>query len=122
VSDTITRQAIDAKYNSIYRCRDEPTPEPLARARRHANRKIKVIDRDDWNIKERLTLIKQPTLIIGAKHDFVDETDLEFMNKQIQNSSLYICPEGSHFAFWDDSQNYFRELEKFILLTLSAKK
>jgi proline iminopeptidase len=114
ISDTITEQAINEKFNNLYRCRLDSIPDAIKRSRAHTNKKIRVLDRDDWTIEQRLGKIKTPTLIIGAKYDFVDEADLNFMASKISHSQLYICPNGSHFAFWDDSENYFRTIEMFI--------
>ena len=27
---------------------------------------------------------------------------------------VYIAPNGAHFTMWDDTENYFRELNRFI--------
>ena len=72
-------------------------------------------DRETWDILNRLQQIQVPTLIIGAKNDFVTENDLHEMNNRIKNSTLYICPTGGHFDFWDDSTNYFNAFQNFII-------
>jgi proline iminopeptidase len=114
ITDTVTENMINDEFNRRYRGRKTPIPDPLLRSRQHNNRNVLVSDRDSWNIYDRLDKIQLPTLLIGAKFDFVDESDLIQMNYKIKNSELFICPNGSHYSFWDDTDNYFAALEKFI--------
>ena len=60
--------------------------------------------------------IKQPTLLLGAKNDYLladgyDDLKASMVQADVR---MYICPSGSHFAMWDDTENYFRELNRFI--------
>ena len=34
---------------------------------------------------------------------------------------IYICPNGSHFAMWDDSELFFTVVNNFILKTEGTK-
>jgi proline iminopeptidase len=43
----------------------------------------------------------------------MEPAQLERMGKSIANSRVYICPNGSHLAMYDDQENYFRELLAF---------
>lgn len=94
-----------------------PLPDAYLRNARHVRGNAfgrQFAGRAEWNILDRLHLIRTPTLLIGAKNDYVSEEDLIEMNKRIKNSTLYIAPKGGHFTFWDDTDNYFAALEQFI--------
>ena len=36
------------------------------------------------------------------------------MGEELKDGYTYICPEGSHLCFWDDSEHYFQALNEFI--------
>ena len=60
--------------------------------------------------------IRQPTLLLGAQNDFALGDGYDDLKASMTKAKVrvYICPTGSHFAMWDDTENYFRELIKFI--------
>ncbi|RPD46828.1 alpha/beta fold hydrolase [Hymenobacter sediminis] len=70
-----------------------------------------------WDFSDRLASIKPPTLVIGSQYDFIPTADIDYMQRQIPNCQKYICPEGSHYAMWDDPQHYFPALIKFLRKT-----
>jgi proline iminopeptidase len=105
-------------------CRLNPWPEPLERSIGHWNTKIYnylqgpnefVITGTlkDWSRFTDLPKINVPTLIVGGAYDTMEPAQLERMGKLIPNSRVYICPNGSHLAMYDDQENYFRELLAF---------
>jgi proline iminopeptidase len=105
-------------------CRLDPWPDPLTRSFKHANLQIYntmqgpnefVVTGNfkDWSAWERLNTVKTPTLVIGAKFDTMSIDDKKRMAMLIPNSRLLIC-EGSHLAMYDDQQNYFNGLIKFL--------
>jgi proline iminopeptidase len=51
--------------------------------------------------------------VIGAKYDEMSLEDKKKMAMLIPNSMLLIC-EGSHLSMYDDKQNYFNGLIKFL--------
>ena len=94
-------------------------PEPMERNAKHLTKKYMpyYYFRQNWNFEESLSLIRAPTLIIGSEYDQVPKEDLILMKQKIKNSELYFCTKGSHFAFWDDTEEYFKALTRFILKT-----
>lgn len=68
----------------------------------------------NWDVSKELKNIQVPTLVIGATHDTMDPKYMEWMSKQIPNGQFLLCPNGSHMSFYDDQQNYFTGLIKFI--------
>ncbi|MCI9844515.1 proline iminopeptidase-family hydrolase [Flavobacterium pectinovorum] len=74
------------------------------------------IDSIDFN--KYLIDIKTPTLFIGGKYDFIPSSYYVKMRDRMvnnQNVDIYICPNGSHFTMWDDQDNFFQAVDKFIL-------
>jgi proline iminopeptidase len=66
-----------------------------------------------WDVSQRLKEIKTPTLMIGAKYDTMDPKYMEWMSKEVQNGD-FLLTNGSHCSQYDDQQNYFNGLIKFI--------
>jgi proline iminopeptidase len=60
--------------------------------------------------------IEQPTLLLGARYDYLLGSGYDDLKESMTKTKVrvYICPTGSHFAMWDDPENYFRELNRFI--------
>lgn len=116
-SDTLDADKIEPAFYRNYTLRLDSIPKPMKNSARHVTlgkivRYFK--DREVWDISGRLSQIKTPTLIIGGASDFVRVSDLKYMHRKIKKSTLFICPNGGHFSFWDDSINYFKGLNKFI--------
>ncbi len=105
-------------------CRLDPWPDPVMRSLKHFNMQIYntmqgpnefVITGNfkDWDLWDKLSAIQAPTLVIGAKYDTMSLEDKNRMASLIPNSQLQIC-EGSHLSMYDDQQNYFNGLIKFL--------
>jgi proline iminopeptidase len=67
-----------------------------------------------WDRSADLSSIKVPTLVIGARYDTMDPKHMEWMASQFPNGTYLYCPNGSHFALYDDQAVYFDGLIKFI--------
>ncbi|MFD1468414.1 proline iminopeptidase-family hydrolase [Hymenobacter caeli] len=67
-----------------------------------------------WDFTARLATIRTPTLLLGAQYDFIPPSAYAYMHQQMPHSQVYICPNGSHFAMWDDPQHYFPALLAFL--------
>lgn len=67
-----------------------------------------------WDFTARLATIRTPTLLLGAQYDFIPPSAYDYMHQQLPHSQVYVCPNGSHFAMWDDPQHYFPALLKFL--------
>lgn len=68
----------------------------------------------DWDRWSDLKDIYVDTLVIGAVHDTMSVEDKKKMTALLGNGQVHICPEGSHFAFWDDVAHYYSGLERFM--------
>jgi len=100
-------------------------PDPLNRAFRHLNRAVyepvqgpselgasgKLVS---WDRTEELGKIRVPTLVIGARYDTMDPEYLRMMASKVQNGRYLYCPQGSHFAIYDDQNVYMDGLVRFI--------
>ncbi len=100
-------------------------PEPLLRAFKKANTSIYIqmqgIDEfhvtgnfKEWEMWDRLKNIKVPTLVIGGMYDEMNPVDMKKEGFLIPNSRTYLCPNGSHMSMYDDQQNYFSHLIRFL--------
>lgn len=68
----------------------------------------------DWDRTSDLGKITVPTLVIGAQHDSMDPKHMEWMANAVQKGRYLYCPNGSHFALYDDQETYFKGLIQFI--------
>jgi proline iminopeptidase len=111
-------------YNQ-HLCRLKEWPEALNRAFPHMNQQIYVMMQgpsefrvrgrlENWDRSKDLPKITVPTLTIGGKHDTMDPEYMKWMATQVQHGDSLVCPNGSHCSMWDDQQNYFNGLIKFI--------
>jgi proline iminopeptidase len=100
-------------------------PEPLMRAFKKANMSVYIqmqgVDEfhvtgnfKNWEMWDRLPNIKVPTLVIGGMNDEMGPEDMKREGKLIPNSRTYLCPNGSHMSMYDDQQNYFNNLIRFL--------
>jgi proline iminopeptidase len=119
-----TRIVMENLYPQMF-CRLNPWPEPLSRAFRLGNEKISnqmwgksesevTGNLKDWERWDRLHEIKVRTLTIGARYDGMDPEDMKKIATLMPNATSAICPNGSHMAFWDDQDVYFRHLLEFL--------
>lgn len=69
---------------------------------------------EKWDRKADLKNVKIPTLVIGAQHDTMDPKHMEEMSKLVQKGSYLYCKKGSHMAFYDDQEIYFKGLISFL--------
>ena len=67
-----------------------------------------------WDVKNRLSDIKTPSLVIGALHDTMDPEHMEWMSKTLPNGSFLLCEKGSHMAMWDDPDVYANGIITFL--------
>ena len=108
-------------YRRVYYHKAGPEPEPLLRNHRHINRGardkykfLRQVNKPDY--MKTVEAIKVPTLIISAKYDYTMPDYYPKMKERMSKAKcrIYICPNGSHFDMWDDSENYFREITRFV--------
>ena len=67
----------------------------------------------NWDVSDRLKEIKTPTLMIGGKYDTMDPKYMEWMSTQVQHGRSLTVNSG-HVSQYDDPENYFSGLIKFI--------
>ncbi|WBO85024.1 proline iminopeptidase-family hydrolase [Hymenobacter yonginensis] len=109
--------AVTKEFRSLHMMRRMPEHPTFTRSQAHITRAYAGAFMPfmlAWDFSERLAVIKPPTLVIGAKHDFVPPADIAYMQRHIPNCQAYVCPEGSHYAMWDDPEHYFPALIKFL--------
>ena len=100
-------------------------PDPVNRAFKHLNGTVYTLMQgpsefgisgklEKWDRKADLSSIAVPTLTIGAKHDTMDPEHMKWMATQVQNGRFLFCPNGSHLSMWDDQENFFPGLIRFL--------
>jgi proline iminopeptidase len=128
-----TKTTNDPRYmallmNSYYAkhvCRVYPFPEPVERAFAHSNGVVynQMQGPSEFGIAGSLALwdrtadlpkIKIPTLVIRGMYDTMDPAFMEMMSKKLPKGSLVTCTNGSHCSMWDDQENYFKGLIRFV--------
>jgi proline iminopeptidase len=106
-------------------CRLDEWPDGLNRSLKHANTEIYTLMQGpsefgisgrlaNWDIKKRLSEIRLPTLMIGAKHDTMDPKAMEEQSKMVKQGRYLYCPNGSHLAMWDDQKTFMNGVIRFI--------
>jgi proline iminopeptidase len=68
----------------------------------------------NWDVKNKLSQISPPTLVIGSKYDTMDPQHMEWMSNEVQNGRFLYCPNGSHLSQYDDQEIYFNGLIRFL--------
>ena len=68
----------------------------------------------EWDRKNDLKKLKIPVLTIGGEHDTMDPKQMEWISKEVQNGAYLHCPNGSHWSMYDDQENYFSGVTRFI--------
>jgi proline iminopeptidase len=111
----------------LLRLPPEQWPDPVQRALNHVNpiiyRRMQGpselgISADatlaQWDRSGDLGRIDVPTLVIGAEHDTMDPAHLRAMADRLPKGRYHHCPQGSHFALYDDQASYFAGLLDFL--------
>jgi proline iminopeptidase len=110
----------------VLRMPAEQWPEPVNRAFRHINNDVYIPMQGpselglsgkllNWDRTNNLAQITPPTLVIGSRYDTMDPAHMEMMAKKVQKGRYLFCPNGSHFAMYDDQKVYVDGVIKFIL-------
>ncbi len=102
-------------------------PDPINRGFKHLNPDVYVTMQGpsefgvkgdarlkDWDVKDQLHKITVPTLSIGAEYDTMDPKAMEALAGSVKNGRYLHCPNGSHLSQFDDQENFFAGLIKFI--------
>jgi proline iminopeptidase len=98
----------------------DPMPDPVKRAKDHATGAgMRWLNRamNSTNYESAMAALTVPTLFIGSTHDFMPPYDYQRMKDLMRNDrdvSIAICPNGAHFDMWDDAENYFGAVTRFI--------
>jgi proline iminopeptidase len=101
-------------------------PEPVVRSTRNLNAEVYIpmqgpselgsVDAllANWDRSADLKNIQVPTLVIGAQHDTMDPKHMKWMAGQFPQGRFLLCPDGSHFALYDDQRVYIDGLLAFL--------
>lgn len=106
-------------------CRISPWPDAVQRTFDHMNEQVYVTLQGptefnitgsckNWTIRDRLSKITMPTLVLGGKYDSMNPADIKALADRLPNGTAHICPNGSHFSIFDDQKDYFNAITNFI--------
>lgn len=119
----IMAQAMPVFFRRHYLRLDEE-PEPIQRTKRNTRSGRDHLmplftDTHKTDFSPKLAAIKAPTLLLGSRYDYMPPYDYarmrEVMNEAGNDAvSIEIAPNGAHFAMWDDPDNYFGAIKRFI--------
>ncbi|MEO1655484.1 MAG: proline iminopeptidase-family hydrolase, partial [Bacteroidota bacterium] len=121
----IYQELVFNNYYTKHICRLPEWPEPVNRSFAHLNQKVYEYMQgpsefvpggilQDWDIWDRLGEISVPTLTVGAKYDTMDPKEMEEMSQLVKNGRYLYCPNGSHFAMYDDQEVFMDGVIDFI--------
>lgn len=119
---------IEQRFYAKHFCRLTPWPEPIIRTFSHKNKQVYDTmegvknfritgNLKNWNRWKDLSNIHVPTLLMGATHDVINPEDIKKMGTLMPHAQVFISQEGSHLTFYDDQENYFKELIRFLQKT-----
>ena len=104
---------------------NDPMPQQLKLSKLHSTGSLMSgfgfmdkINETDFN--QFLSGITVPTLLLGAKYDFIPPSYYVKMRDRMKknaNVKVFICPNGSHFAMWDDKEQFFNVINNFMIET-----
>ncbi|MCW6168339.1 MAG: proline iminopeptidase-family hydrolase [Thermoplasmatales archaeon] len=122
------QKAVDLFYHEHF-LRLKNYPEPVLRSLKYAEERnvYRIMNGSNeftitgtisgWDITERISSIKIPTLITTGEYDEVTPKVAEILNNKIDGSELVVLKGCSHLTMWEDRERYNSTLEKFILST-----
>ena len=68
----------------------------------------------DWNRIPQMHKLTMPTLIITGTHDEIGPACAIRMHNVLPNSQVVVLPNSSHVPFYEEPEDYFRALGKFL--------
>jgi proline iminopeptidase len=100
-------------------------PDPVNRTFKHLNASVYVPMQGpselgasgklvNWDRTTDLGQVSVPTLVVGARHDTMDPKHMEMMAGKFPRGRYLFCPNGSHFAMYDDQQIYMDGVIRFL--------
>jgi proline iminopeptidase len=124
-SDPAYQKLLFEKLYKVFICRLDPWPDPLLRCVDGLNQNVynAMQGRSEfevtgvlkgWDRWADLPRIKVRALTMGARYDEMDPEDMRKMATLMPKGESWNSDTGSHFAMYDDQQNYFRALLKFL--------
>jgi proline iminopeptidase len=123
--DPVYQNLLFEKLYKIFICRLDPWPDPVQRSLGGWNQHVYQVlqGRSEfeatgrmkgWDRWPDLPKIKVRTLTMGARYDEMDPEDMRKMATLLPRGEAWISETGSHFAMYDDQQNYFKALLNFL--------
>jgi proline iminopeptidase len=69
---------------------------------------------EQWDRTADLGRIAVPTLAVGARYDTMEPAQMEKIADGVKKGRYLFCPNGSHFAIYDDQKTYMNGVIQFL--------
>lgn len=113
--ESFARGAIDTKY---YEPSDQVIKEAMDRALKtpkYAAYECCIEFTKNYDIREKVSKIKAPTLIIVGEKDSVTPVEMsQFLNREIKDSKIHIMKNSKHMPMIDNSKRFDEIVDTFI--------
>ncbi len=67
-----------------------------------------------WNVTDRLSTIRVPTLVTCGKYDEVSPKEAASIHRNIAGSKLVVFPNSSHLPFWEERRKFMVAQRRFL--------
>lgn len=68
----------------------------------------------DWKRTDQLHRITQPALVLCGLHDELTPACSRLIHQNLPNSEIKVFPNSSHLPFWEEPEDYFAVLKRFL--------
>ncbi len=112
---SFARGVIDAKYNKPSEQVIKEAMDRALRTPKHAAYECSLEFTKNYDIRDRVSKIKVPTLIIVGDKDNITPVDMsQYLNREIEGSKLQIMPNSKHMPMIDKVKELNEITDKFI--------
>ena len=102
-------------FNHCFLCRLNPWPSCLTRAYTKVGTDFrgagKIID---WNVEDRLSEIRVPTLLLSGRYDEVTPACVEKLDLGISGSEWVLFGNSSHMPHLEETERFLQVLDEFL--------
>lgn len=123
----IWQAAMEQHFYPRFFCTLNPMPEPFARSIGHLNWSLCLhfFGKNDfvvdgafkgWDCWNDLPKIMAPTFVVVGQHDTTSADDAIKMERLLPHGTVHIVPGASHVPFYENQQDYFQALLKFLTM------
>lgn len=114
-TDSPDYQAAMEVFKQRHFCRLNPLPDCVQRAYQKVGQDFRGAGKImDWDVTEKLSQIKVPTLLISGRYDQVTPTCVEPLYQKIAGSKWLLFDESSHLPHLEEQENFISAVTEFL--------